>query len=206
MLPVAALVAEARELIEQARAAEAERARVAAEEAEAAATVEAVAKAEAAAERLRLEEQVATLTRVMQSAATQLQEAQAQLGVPPAAPAPYPDDAEDQCVVCFDAPKDHLVLPCKHLCVRGVCGAVDQDENADVSCVPRAHPGDHEGFLLIVGLGLDENLRQVHVPVDECLCDGPLVLSTTRREDVRCSTGCSRCVVVWEQASPVTCC
>ena len=24
-------------------------------------------------------------------------------------------------VVCFDAPKDHLVLPCKHLCVCEAC-------------------------------------------------------------------------------------
>jgi rubrerythrin len=106
--PLAALVTEARETVEQARAAEAERARVAAEEA-------------AAAERQRLEEQVAALTLVMQSAATQLQEAQAQLGVPPAAPAPHPDYAEDQCVMCFDAPKDHIIIPCGHVCVCEAC-------------------------------------------------------------------------------------
>jgi hypothetical protein len=163
---LAALVAEARELIEQARAAEAERARVAAEEAaaaaaveavaeaertrvaaeaaeaertrvaaeeaervrvaaeaaEAAAAVEAAAKAEAAAERLRLEEEVAALTLGMQRDALRLQQAQAQLGVPPAAPAPHPDDAEeDQCVMCFDAPKDHIILPCYHVCVCEAC-------------------------------------------------------------------------------------
>jgi hypothetical protein len=44
-----------------------------------------------------------------------------------------------------------------HLRVRSeVCGAADQDENPDVSRVPRAHPGDHEGVLLLAGLGLDE--------------------------------------------------
>jgi hypothetical protein len=77
---LAALVAEAKGLIEQARAAEAERARLAAE-------VEAAAAAVAAAERLRLEAQLATLLR-MQTDALMAQPMQAQLGVPPAAPAP----------------------------------------------------------------------------------------------------------------------
>jgi hypothetical protein len=36
-----------------------------------------------------------------------------------------------------------------------VCRAADQDENAAVSCVPRAHPGDDEGVLLLAGLALD---------------------------------------------------
>jgi membrane protein involved in colicin uptake len=83
--PLAALVAEAREVIEQARAAEAERARVAAEEAavEAAAkaAVSTAAKAEAAAERLRLEEEVAALTLGMQRDALRLQQAQQRLGL-----------------------------------------------------------------------------------------------------------------------------
>jgi hypothetical protein len=30
-------------------------------------------------------------------------------------------DAEDQCVLCFDAPKDHIILPCYHVCVCEVC-------------------------------------------------------------------------------------
>jgi hypothetical protein len=95
---------------------------VAAEAAEAAAAVEAAAKAEAAAERLRLEEEVAALTLGMQRDALRLQQAQAQLGVPPAAPAPHPDDAEeDQCVMCFDAPKDHIIIPCGHVCVCEAC-------------------------------------------------------------------------------------
>jgi hypothetical protein len=119
-----ALVAEAKGMLEQARAAEAARAKVAAEEAAAAAVVE-------AAERLRLEEEMAALTlsaqsdalnmQRMQRDALRLQQVQAQLGVPPAAPAPHPDDAEGQCVLCFDAPKDHIILPCFHVCVCEAC-------------------------------------------------------------------------------------
>jgi hypothetical protein len=107
------LVAEPTTMIEQARAAQAERARPAA-----------VAAAVEAAERLRLEEQVATLTLVMRSAAMQLQAAQAQLGssvVLPAAPAPDPGAEETLCVVCLDAPKDHIIIPCGHRCVCGAC-------------------------------------------------------------------------------------
>jgi hypothetical protein len=152
--PLAALVAVARELIEQARAAEAERARVAAE-----------AAAAEAAERLRLEQELAALTLRaqsdalrMQQDALRMQQVQAQLGEPPAAPA-----EETLCVVCFDAPKDHAFVPCGHQCV---CGAADQDENPDVSRVPPRYPGDDEGVLLIAGLELDEyNLRQVVVLV-----------------------------------------
>jgi DNA uptake protein ComE-like DNA-binding protein len=117
--PLAALVVVARDLLEQYRAAEAERVRVAAEEAAAAAAV-------AAAERLELEQELAALTlsvqsdkKRAQSGALRMQQVQAQLGVPPAAPAPGAE--ETMCVVCFDAPKDHLVLPCKHLCVCGEC-------------------------------------------------------------------------------------
>jgi hypothetical protein len=118
---LAALVAEARDLLEQARAAKAGRAEVAAEEAAAAAAV-------AAAERLRLEEEMAALTLSVQSDllrarsnALRLQQVQAQLGVPPAAPAPHPDAEETMCVVCFDAPKDHIIVPCGHQCVCEAC-------------------------------------------------------------------------------------
>jgi hypothetical protein len=120
--PLAALVAEAREMIEQAKAVQAERARVAAVAAEAAAAVAAerarVAAEEAvtaAAERQLIEARLAAL-------ALETQQLQAQLGssvVPPAAPNPGAE--ETMCVVCFDAPKDHLVLPCKHLCVCEAC-------------------------------------------------------------------------------------
>ena len=116
-----ALVAEARGMIEKAKTEQAERARAAAEEAEAAAAVK-------AAERLRMEEEVAALTltvqsdaRRMQSDALRLRQMQAQLGVPPAAPALHPDDAEDQCVLCLDAPKDHIIIPCGHQCVCEAC-------------------------------------------------------------------------------------
>ena len=105
-----ALVAEAKGMIEQARAEQAERARAAAEEAAAAAAVKATAEAAAAVERLRLEEQAAALT-------LQLQQVQAQLGssvVPPTV-------EETMCVVCFDAPKDHIIVPCGHQCVCARC-------------------------------------------------------------------------------------
>ena len=93
------------------------RARAAAEEAEVDAAVKAAAEAAEAAKRLQMEEQLA-------SNALRMQQVHAQLGnsvVPPAAPAPHPDAEETMCVVCFDAPKDHLVLPCKHLCVCEAC-------------------------------------------------------------------------------------
>ena len=52
----------------------------------------------------------------MQSDTLMLQQVQAQLGEPPAAPA-----EETLCVVCFDAPKDHAFVPCCHVCVCGAC-------------------------------------------------------------------------------------
>jgi hypothetical protein len=111
---LAALVAEAREMIEQAKTQQAERARAATEEAAAAAAVKAVAEAEAAAERLQLEEEMAALD-------ARRQQVQAQLGnssvVPPAAP----QDEETLCVLCMDAPKDHMIAPCGHQCVCEAC-------------------------------------------------------------------------------------
>jgi hypothetical protein len=122
---LSALVAEASEMLEQAKTEKAERARAAAEEAEAAAAVKAVAaavaEAAAAAERLRLEEEVAVIAMRMQGDALRMQQAQAQLGVPPASPAPNPGAEETMCVVCFDAPKDHIIIPCGHQCVCGTC-------------------------------------------------------------------------------------
>ena len=119
--PLTALVAEARVMIEQARAVKAERARAAVEKA-------AAAEAVKAAERLRLEEELAALTLSVQSdalrmrsGALRMQQVQAQLGVSPAAPAPHPDAEETMCVVCFDAPKDHIIVPCGHQCVCARC-------------------------------------------------------------------------------------
>ena len=116
--PLAALVAEARGMIEEAKAKQAERARAAAEKAEAAAVVKAAAETAAAAERLRVEEELAVLTRRMQSDALRVQQMHAQLGssvVPPA------DAAETMCVVCFDAPKEYAIVPCGHQCVCARC-------------------------------------------------------------------------------------
>jgi hypothetical protein len=112
--PLAALVAEAKGMVEQARAAEAERARVAAEAAAAAA-------AEAAAGRQQMEHELAALTLSVQSETLRMQAMQAQLGVPPAAPAPQPDAEETMCVVCFDAPKQYAMLPCLHMCACEAC-------------------------------------------------------------------------------------
>jgi hypothetical protein len=126
--PLAALVAEARVMLEQARAEQAERARAAAEKAEAAAAVKAVAAAAAAAERLRLEEEMAALalsvhsdTLRVQSDTLRLQQMQAQLGSSISPSTPHPDAEEKMCVVCFDAPKDHIIVPCGHMCVCEAC-------------------------------------------------------------------------------------
>ena len=82
---LAALVAEARDMLEQARAAEAERARVAAEEA--------VVKASAeAAQRLKMEEELAALTLRAQADSLRIQQIQAQLRVRPAAHAPHTEE------------------------------------------------------------------------------------------------------------------
>jgi hypothetical protein len=114
---LAALVAEAREMIEQAKTQQAERARAAAEEVAAAAAVKAEAEAAEAAKRQQNLQELAALT-------LRVQEMQAQLGVPPVA---QQDAEETQCVVCMDAAKDHLVLPCKHLCVCEACAQLLSD-------------------------------------------------------------------------------
>ena len=114
-------MAEAKGLIEQARAEQAERARVAAEVAAAAAAVKAAAEAAAAAERLQAEEEVAAITLRMQSDALRLQEAQQRLGNTVAAPTSQPDAEETMCVVCFDAPREYAIVPCGHQCVCARC-------------------------------------------------------------------------------------
>ena len=65
---------------------------------------------------------LAALTLRAQSDALRMQQMQARLGrsvVPPAAPNLGAE--ETQCVVCMDAPKDRIVLPCMHLCACGPC-------------------------------------------------------------------------------------
>jgi hypothetical protein len=103
-------------MIEQAKTEQAERARAAAEEA----TAAAVLKAAEAAERLQAEEEIAALTSRMQSDALRLHEMRARVGSS-AVPAAHQDTEETMCVVCFDAPKDHLIVPCGHQCVCARC-------------------------------------------------------------------------------------
>jgi hypothetical protein len=98
---LSALVAEAKGMIEQARAKQTERARAAAEEADA-----------AAVKRQQLQERLAAL-------ALETQQVQAELGS--GSGTPQPGAEETQCVVCMDAPKDRIVLPCMHLCACGPC-------------------------------------------------------------------------------------
>ena len=149
--PLAALVAEARVMIEQARAEQAERARAAAaaEAARARVAAEMQAAAEAVAEaaevaaavaavaaRAQLEEEMAALALTMEEETLRLQAAtsaaaanalrmqqmRAQLGVPPAASSlQAAADEEKLCVVCFEAPMDHIIIPCGHQCVCGAC-------------------------------------------------------------------------------------
>ena len=120
---LSALVAEARVMIEQAKAEKAERARVAAEEAAAAAAVKAAAAAERArvaaeaevaeaVKRHQLEEELAAL-------AVRTQQVQAELGS--GSGTSHSDAEETMCVVCFDAPKDHAIVPCGHQCVCARC-------------------------------------------------------------------------------------
>ena len=105
--PLAALVAEARVMIEQAKTEQAERAKAA-------------AAAEAARARVAAEMQAATSAAAAN--ALRMQQVQAQLGVPPAASTlQAAADEENMCVVCFDAPKDHAIVPCGHQCVCASC-------------------------------------------------------------------------------------
>ena len=117
--PLAALVVVARTMLEQARAAKAERARVAAEAAAAIAAAKTAAAAAATAKRQQKEEEMAALTLRMQSDALQLQQMQAELGS--GSGTPQPDEDETLCVLCLDAPKDHIIIPCGHQCVCGAC-------------------------------------------------------------------------------------
>ena len=123
---LAARMEEGRAVLEQARAEQAERARAAAEAEAAAAAVAAAVEAEAAAERQRIEQQAAELAMrmqqmqaQMQSDAMRLQQMHTQLGVaPPAAPQV---EQEALCVVCMDERKQHVMVPCMHMCVCEAC-------------------------------------------------------------------------------------
>ena len=71
---------------------------------------------------MQQEQELDALTLAMHSAALRVQEMHARLGVvAPAAPAPQPEAEEVLCVVCMDAPKQHVILPCGHQCVCEAC-------------------------------------------------------------------------------------
>jgi len=73
----------------------------------------------AAAERQQMELEVAELTLRMQSDSLRLQHVQGQLCVAP--PAASRVEEEVQCVVCMDERKQHVMMPCMHMCVCEAC-------------------------------------------------------------------------------------
>jgi len=91
----------------------------AAEEAEVAAAVEAVAKAEAASSRLRMEQELSQMAQERAALALRMQEMQAQLGVVTEAASAVED--ETLCLVCMDERKQHVMVPCMHVCVCEAC-------------------------------------------------------------------------------------
>ena len=137
---LAARMEEGKAVLERARAEQAERARVAEEAAAAAAATAAEAAATAAAERLYMEERRAALRerqfQLQESQAAlalELQQMDAQLGVAPPAAPQLEEELEALCVVCMDAPKNHVVLPCLHQCLCAACAQQLQEQGAQ-SC------------------------------------------------------------------------
>jgi hypothetical protein len=55
----------------------------------------------------------------LEALALETQQVQAELGS--GSGTSHPDAEETMCVVCFDAPKDHLIVPCGHQCVCAGC-------------------------------------------------------------------------------------
>ena len=51
------------------------------------------------------------------------------------------------CVVCLDAPKDHIIVPCGHqlMRVRGVRGEAEESQQPSVPLLPHTHQLDHQG-------------------------------------------------------------
>jgi hypothetical protein len=152
--PLAALVAEARAMLEQAKAEQAERARASAEEAAAAAAVKAAAEAAVAAQRLQLEEKAAALTLRMQSDtlrlqrdALMLQQVHSQLGVPPAC-RPQPGCGGDAVRgVHGRAQGPHRAAVHAPVRVWAVCAAA-RGAGRVVPGMPRAARADGPGVLL----------------------------------------------------------
>jgi hypothetical protein len=67
--------------------------------------------------RLSMEEEAAALSLRLKEVQKRVQKLGGSSVGPPAAP----QDAETLCVLCLDAPKDHIITPCGHQCVCGVC-------------------------------------------------------------------------------------
>jgi hypothetical protein len=125
-----------------------------AEEAEAAAAVSAAAEAAEAAERQQLVAELAALD-------LRTQQVQAQLGVPSAAPAPGAD--ETLCVVCLDAPKDHIVLPCGHMCACGACAQLLRDRcpvcRGPIEHITQVSPKQRAADIAVRRVGHDTRAR-----------------------------------------------
>ena len=83
--------------------------------------VEFAAATKAAAERQKMEHELAAITLRVQSDVLRLQQVQAQLGSSSVVPPAAPQDEEKLCVLCLDAPKDHIIIPCGHQCVCRAC-------------------------------------------------------------------------------------
>jgi hypothetical protein len=118
---LSALVAEAKGMIEQAKTQHTERVRAAAEEAEAAAERARVAEEAEVAEAVKRQQMVAVL------AALDLRTKHLQAELGSGSGTPQPDPEETQCVVCMDAPKNRVVLPCMHMCVCEACAQLLRD-------------------------------------------------------------------------------
>jgi hypothetical protein len=72
-----------------------------------------------------------------------MQQVQDQLGMPPAAPAPHPEEA--LCVMCLDAPKDHIITPCGHQCVCEACAEALKRVKRDPVCL--SPTGAHQSHI-----------------------------------------------------------
>ena len=80
-----------------------------------------------------MEERRAEVAERQAELALEMQQLSAQLGVvAPAAPAPQPEaEAEGSlCVVCMDAPKNHFIRPCMHMCTCEACTQQLQEQGA----------------------------------------------------------------------------
>jgi len=41
--------------------------------------------------------------------------------------------SNDECLVCYEPPRDHMIIPCHHVCLCGDC-ASDYKEQEDGKC------------------------------------------------------------------------